>query len=196
MIEPTNAPRFFIGSGVLLGYFLVLRVKKIELKTPSFLLIILLLIFYIISALSVIDSFNSADGIFETQKIIFGVLVFLAFYSVLQSENGERKILGGMFLSVIAVLLISLYEFFFNGQSEDLIFQTSLFGHKNFLSSYLFLCLPFVIHYTNNRCGKAKYLPFLVLFTDIYLLISFENEECVFSCDNFNGIFLFDKMVI
>lgn len=173
LIEPTNVPRFFVGSLGLVIISLFVFFDSISIKLPSVGLSVLLVLFYLVSVSGMISVFNTADALFEAQKIFIGVSFLFVFYTISKSVNGLKAMRNWFFVCTVLVLIITAYDFYIFKTNINNVFQPSIFGHKNLLSSFLFLCLPFVIDYTQCRCGKTKYIPLLVvtvLFVSLFLL--------------------------
>lgn len=174
VIEPTNVPRFLIASLALTIGFIVLKFKGTEILIPSKILIGLALIFYGLNLIGLFWAFNSADLIYESQKIILGIGVFLFFFNFVQSKAQDTFLFQGVVISLILVLTVTGWDLYAGGK-----FQSSLFGHKNLLSSFLFLCLPFLLFRFGGLKSAMKVLSIVLLLATLTILF-FLNTRAVF----------------
>ncbi|WP_169736023.1 O-antigen ligase family protein [Crocinitomix catalasitica] len=129
----------------------------------------LIFAFYFVNIISATWALNATDAIFESQKIALGILLFIWVYDQISSAINERFILNTLSIVFFTTLCITFYEW--SIQINE--FKTSIFGHKNLLSSFLFLSLAFWLYCFRVVTNRLKwvYLIGFILTVSCILLI-------------------------
>lgn len=147
VLDVTLTPRYLLLSlflSIYLIYFLLFFKKKEILFDP---LILIFFIFTLLCALSSFWSYNKALSIVESSKMFLFFVYFLLSLSLLRFN--EMDFLKKLIKSIFIIFIISLIPFFLDAYSlnyfshENIYNISSISGHKNLYSIFLFLCMVF-----------------------------------------------------
>jgi len=160
-------PRFLYLSCVIsLGLIAIFAVIDKEIRPKLTGLDGFFGLFYAVNLLSIIVASNRAEAIFETQKLflmlsIYGILrYFLSLKSPKIAENDEKgseeSPMVSYLLTILAILstvicmysifiLVDIYQEFGALYHSSVYAIKGLFAHKNLLSAFLVILLPFSV---------------------------------------------------
>jgi O-antigen ligase len=149
ILDFTLLPRFISLSvvSILVIYFIHFTRQKLILGLD---IVVLAYIAYTaFSALSACWAKNIPEALFESSKQILGLFVFMFTYLCLRRDQ-VYFIQAILKISIIVSLIVFLFAFYqFNKlndlSAESLYLVSGLNGHKNLLSSFLFIHLFFLI---------------------------------------------------
>jgi O-antigen ligase len=160
VLDPTLTPRFVCLSVTLLAamFFVIRNAQKIKaewnmITVPYFL-------FTAFCVISICWAHTKSEAIFESSKVVLGLIVFSISLFCLDKEIDLFKDL--LFKISIAMVFIgagvAVYQFSkTNGYSKEMLYNiTSINGHKNLYSSFLFLNLFFLIRSLKHFKGLWK----------------------------------------
>ena len=175
LMDPVLLPKFMASTFfllILLIYSLFIP-KSPVLKGWKDPLILLYLLFFAISLISVLYSIYPIDGLFEWLKMAYGII----FLWLMIKIKPEKTIIVYTsicisFLAIISVLiqLASL------GSHFDFTLHTTYlvsgpFGHKNLLGQILLLTFPFSVWAAFRLQNLMKYLGLFNVITSIFLIV-------------------------
>lgn len=139
---------FLLATGILfVGLFVTKFYSNVEIILPNKIFFFGLILFYGINILSALWSLNAADAIFESQKIIIFLCALVLFTNIFNTEEHINSMLKSVVLLSLIVLGISYFELE-NFTANNVAIESGYFsmaGHKNILSSLIYLLLPFAI---------------------------------------------------
>jgi O-antigen ligase len=181
VLEPTNVPRFVVGSTLLLFAFFGIVEDKRVLTLPASPLVALLIGFYIIHLTSLFWSLNVADAIYESQKIFLGICGIIFFISQTTSENESNRLLKTVIASAAIMGVIETVEIAIYGYAYAPNMTQSLYlaGHKNLLSSALFLTIPFSVYGVYALKDKWKWLSIVGLVTSVLIIAVLQSRSVI-----------------
>ncbi len=156
-------PRFAILSFALLCFLGWMFAAKTTLELPPLPVTLLLMAFYVLNLASAGWALNVADALFETQKIFSGLLLIVVFYNLMQHPVGQKATVRVILLCAMGAVTIGYFAFFQKNTMGAEMVQSTLFGHKNLLSSFLFLALPFAFENARKIGGTQKLLPIVLI---------------------------------
>lgn len=174
-LEPTNVPRFAIISIFSLLAIIVIFYKNIPLVVPNTPLFISLILFYLINIISSSWALNIADALYASQRVFLAILLIIIGLSIINSEDQESLLVKSIIASASVYLFYAIVQIIglSNWTNDSLYSVTSFSAHKNLLSSYLFLLLPFTLYgsilFINFWKFFSKLLFFLILFVLLFL---------------------------
>lgn len=168
IIEPTNVPRF-----VVLNLLVILGLLGLKnLVIPSLSLLIPLICFYGIHLLSISWSFNLADGIYESQKILVGILLIITVLSLLQKEENYLLLLRAFTITSSIVFLIVFYDRFLkDAVTYPKLRLFHLAGHENLMSSVIYLSIALLIlHFLKEKnLWFKRFIIFLIIVAIVFI---------------------------
>lgn len=173
VLEPTGVPRFALVSIFILLALITSLYKGIALETPKFPILISLTLFYLINITSSFWSFNPADSLYESQRVFLAIILVIVFLSFINSEEEEVLVIKSIIVSAFIYVGYALIQIIYLPDfGNDFLYQiTSFSAHKNLLSSFLFLLLPFVLYGIILLTGQWKLISKLLFFLIILLLL-------------------------
>ncbi|HMT28377.1 MAG TPA: O-antigen ligase family protein [Bacteroidia bacterium] len=178
LFDPTNVPRFLFSSLVFIGGIWLLK-DTIQKKTEVNFITILLLSFYLWSALSLLWAFNFGEAVFQIQKHFLIVLTIIIFSNLIRKNAALPVYISRALVCLVPlILLVFLKQITTTLQTESLGEYTmykipGLSAHKNLQSGFLFFLSSFFIlgYFRDESAWKKFYLPsFTVVFTIILIL--------------------------
>ncbi|MCK4358036.1 MAG: O-antigen ligase family protein [Candidatus Cloacimonetes bacterium] len=152
-IDPVITIRFLFLAFVLflVNIILIFRTKIYKDKYYIFkqLIFISFLGYIFFSVLSLINTTNITEGIFDLSKVIlYGILFIAAVLILNNNENNINIVCKTIIISSIIISSIGLIQYFFNGlyfiPGVDVVYST--FTNRNLFSSVVFLTLPFALY--------------------------------------------------
>ncbi|MBX3163340.1 MAG: O-antigen ligase family protein [Bacteroidetes bacterium] len=164
MLDFTNMPRVTFFSAVVLLLLYFLYKSKNEFKLRLDFILGSYFAYTLFSALSIIWAHNTAEALFSAEKQVLSLCAFLfTFYFLKQDKNSFTSALLKISVLVnIIVLAVMCYQMFQlnNFDGEALYAITGVNGHKNLLSSFLFLNLFFLInaYFQSSKSYKTETL--------------------------------------
>jgi O-antigen ligase len=184
VIEPTNAPLFFVGSilfSVILFFF---ARQKLEIVLPDLLLCLILLMYYGVHLFSIEGALNTADAIFESQKLFLGLtglVIFLTWYNV---EKDSHLLFKSMIIISLCFNLFSWVElsYFWLTDIDITRADFALMGHKNLLSSFVFLALPFSMYGGFTFKGSWRICSWLCIILGLGLIGLLQTRSVYLAC--------------
>jgi O-antigen ligase len=160
VLDFTLTPRYIALSLAVLAALLIIykRLPVISIRTD--LVLVFYFAFVFLCLLSVLWAHTYSEGFFDSFKLLlsFAVFLFSLFCLKMQKEYFTDKILKFSVMMVFIELLSMLYQF----TQVDVINKISIYnisginGHKNLLSSYLFLNSFFLTKAFRGMTGKWK----------------------------------------
>jgi len=206
LLDPVLSLRFTVFS---VSLFVIVLLIAIYNKSGSFDLSILrrrifpIFIFYLgISALSLLNTINLPEGIFELLKIWLGIIFFGAAALVLASTpNSILRLTKAVIIASAASAIIGVCQYYgvaFNSLPGYYVVYGTMVN-KNLFASYLFLMLPFSLYgfffFRNNwdlmgglasilslwcivlGASRAAWLAVLVLASGVILIWFFTSRR-------------------
>ncbi len=178
-LDVALVPRFICWSVILLlGAFLLLKAEK-ETKYLN-ILDVSFLLYYFITGLSLIWATNSANAIFEIQRIFATLVTYLLLRFLLLQTEGRaiRFLLFCNLLITLIVLTVVGWQIIEHGRFNNLIARgfdriSGLSAQRNLLCSFLYLTLVFNVFscvYNKSRQWQFAYLLPIAMQTAILLL--------------------------
>lgn len=188
LIDPKLISRHLylsVGLGVLSVSFLVLTFQKQQKYTfnPVYLLpFILLSLSYIIA---VWNAHNLPESIFWASKITTFTVLFILLIYAKTYELIDIKIIG---FFILLTVISSFILFFLEVENKDMLKTTTLvnknvynlsspYGHKNLFSSFLVLCLPFLLILFKTRKLSVSILAGIVVISLIIMLFIVQTKS-------------------
>jgi O-antigen ligase len=180
LLDFTLTPRFFLLSIFLLGFLTIYKGFNAELEITIINLSFLLYI--ILSTFSFLWALNPYETWFIAVKSVCSYTMFvLAIYFMRKNKNSISyiyKVAGiiagiALSLSFIEFNEITIFNIHFNSNESPTYYITSINSHKNLLSSFLFILVPFLFLGFNRVKGKSKYyycVLLILLFILLYIL--------------------------
>lgn len=175
ILDFTLVPRF-IGLAIVLSIivFLVYR-SKVEFKVPYTTLLLLYVSFVGITCVSVVWANTRSESYFESAKHLLFFLVFFITGFVLKNDSVRfnsalNKLSLFVFFLLFAFFLFQITQIH-STYKESIYAITGINGHKNLLSSFLFLNLFFLIRNVIFSVGTKKMLPLLCIVLSVALLL-------------------------
>ncbi len=184
LVDPVLLPRqFFLTLFVsIIGITILYNVSINKIKPDfQFLKSPLLLSFFIFNGLILISFFHAkviSESIYTFSKVFIETL-FLIFtiYLLIQNQLRIINLSKYIFYFIVVVVLISGYQFLnltsLEGSFSEKIYSiNSTIGHKNLVSSLLFLAFPFLINglFISKNWKKASILILIILLLLIWFL--------------------------
>ncbi len=207
-IDPSLIPKqLLISLYVLIALIAIFTQPKGQIsinKTFLYLLLALVVVYWG----SIFAAINRVEAIYICTKITLYVAVFFTTYIlILQQKIAFKFVVLGIAFSGLVAALLALRDFYLLNliginlfESDNIYKVNATFGHKNLLSSYLLLTLPFVII---NQIGAKqrfiKYACILLAITILGLLVVLQTRAALLAliigliCMAFFGAHWFDK---
>ncbi len=135
--------------------------------------------FYIFNLLSVLWSLNKAEALFESQRIFLWLAVMalvVYFMNYNKFDVFIYRIIPFIALFVIYIA-ISQYVDLPDKERSTLYKVTALSGHKNLLSSFLFLLMPFLIINVLKEKPFWKVISFICLISEVILILLLQTRS-------------------
>ncbi len=166
-----------LGTTVL-GIVFYLSSKKIKLSLFHW----LFTSFVVFSCTSTYWSINAAEGIFENQNLMVGLLFSVVLFSTIQEDFREDILLKSMLISIIIVELYAVYTLVELLKTKFTSFQgiysiTGNFGHKNLLSCFLAASLPFSIWSLLQMKGTWKTISAFCISFALFFIILLQSRS-------------------
>lgn len=196
-LEPTNVPRFAIVSIFLLFTVLFFIYNTIPIVIPKLPLFIALVGFYLLNLASSAWAVNIADSFYESQKIFLQIIIIIACLSFINSVEEELLLIQSLIISAYVYVVYTAIQIAgLSDLNNDSLYNiTSFSEHKNLLSSYLFLLLPFAVYgallLTHFWKVVSKFIFFLIIL--ILLFLQTRAVYIALFCSLFILSFLFFK---
>ncbi len=191
IIEPSNVPRFLFVNFLFLAIFASWFYAKRSLSIPTLFLSLILFFYYCINVISVFWCLNTADALYESQKVVIVLFTLLLIYNWQKDITEEINLVKSFILITLVSLLFAFYQIM---QLPNLNFETlydvfSFSEHKNLLASLLFLLLCFPLY------GILFFSQFwkgisLVIFSLAFLLLFFLQVRSVYLAMLVTGLIL------
>jgi O-antigen ligase len=181
-VDPVLLPRQVLVSLLILfftGFILVKAKKGVVIQSIMPLLFVALGLVYWVS------TFQAINGI-ESQYIALKISVFVSFFLLMYIGFKEQiftieLVSRGIAISGVVTVGLAIRDMVYLQSHGVAIFEgdnmykvNATFGHKNLLSSYLFLCLPMLVLqfvYSTKRVWNILIaISFFIIFTVIVLL--------------------------
>lgn len=148
ILDPTLTPRFISLAIVLSAGLFLFYKSKTSFSLKIDLILLAYCLFTLFNCLSVFWSHTKSEAIFESSKQVLNFFVFLITCLFLKKDY-VFFLSSVLKISVVLFILISAFALFQifgleNFDKESVYKVTSLQGHKNLLSSFLFLNLFFL----------------------------------------------------
>jgi len=180
VLDIALVPRFICWSVVLIaGVFLFIKeypkTKYLKVLDGCFLL------YYVISAFSLMWALNTAEAIFETQKIFAAFLTYLLLRFLLFKSEG--RLIPFLLLCNIAITIIVLCSVFIQLAEAPTLFRLAynnfrdikgLSSQRNLVCSFLYLTLIFnvlAVSYFEKKTWRRAVLALIVVQVFILLLL-------------------------
>lgn len=176
ILDPTLVPRYFGLSLCFATLFYILYRQHFSLHIKADGLLILYAGYTIFCCLSILWATTKSESLFESTKQILGFLVFLFTCYALKTEKDY-------FFEMLSKLSLILFVFVFTvivyqvsgipDLGKESLYQVNgLHGHKNLLSSFLFLNLFFLLRtFTKTEKPLKIASGICILFSIIILCI-------------------------
>ncbi|NQV17129.1 MAG: O-antigen ligase family protein [Armatimonadetes bacterium] len=151
-IDPLITIRILFLSFILFFVNLILIFKSRFYVEKNFILKQLIFIsfsgYIFFSALSLINTINISEGIFDLSKVVLFSILFISTILILNyNENNIKIVCKAIIISSIIISTIGLIQYFFNGfyfiPGADVVYSTM--ANCNLFSSIVFLSLPFAL---------------------------------------------------
>ena len=191
-VEASNVPRFLLVVIFCFTFFIKWISQRRVIYLPPVYLFTLLGGYYLLNILSVCWSLNSADAIYESQKIFLVPCLLVIFLNWLQTKEEDYLLVK----SLIAITFIyCIYAFVEIVHLPDFKFE-SLYGvnsfaeHKNLLASFLFLLLAFPLYGLIYFKTLWRFVSGFVLILN-FLLLLFLQTRSVYLALTFTGLIFF-----
>lgn len=184
-IDPVMTIRILFLTFILfiVNIILLARSKAYKEKFYIFRQIIFIsfLGYIIFSAISLINTINITEGIFDLSKVILFSILFISAVLVLNyNENNIKIVCKTIIISSIILASIGLIQYFFNGfyfiPGVDVVYST--FTNRNLFSSILFLTLPFVL-YGYSTFSRKWIIPSFISICFSFFMITIVKTRSV-----------------
>ncbi len=166
-------PRFLVGSVALIFLIVLIPIATKQKQEVHFIFIVYFL-YYLLNIFSASWAFSLSEALFESQKIIIGILIFfLTIFFLKQQKNFEIKlytvigIITSIYIFVSLIQIATQKTFSFS----EMYNISSLNGNKNLFSSFLFLLLAFNLSGIKTHSGKIKKLLIVNSCLSIILIV-------------------------
>lgn len=176
-------PRYVLVSTGLMIAFVFASIKRRTMKIPKSFVFCFYLFFVLLSGLSVFWCINTGEAIWKACNYIMGLMVCVCFFDLLMEDYQVTK----KVLWVSSTIILTVYLLFAliqiaalrDTSFEKLYNISGINGHKNLLSSALFMLSAFLL--ASLPVIKKKYLKAvsLVLFGLSILVMLFLKSRAV-----------------
>jgi O-antigen ligase len=190
LMDPGMSVRFILLAvlvAVLAGFHFAGSVRfpqEPQTRLPR-LLAVACLGYFILCLVSIIPSINKAESIFETAKVfLFCAYVWLA-SSVLQRFFHRIPIIARLIvISSLCISLLAILEYWdiFQLMDNGWVGPGVTMINRNLVSSYLFLCLGFVLFTIVNYRGIWRVLGILSFEMVVYVYLSTQTRAVWLGC--------------
>lgn len=172
IIEPSNVPRFLFVNVLFLLVFIRWVYTKCTLSIPTLFLCVTLFVYYAFNVLSASWALNSADALYESQKVFVAFCSLILFYNWLRDKREEKNLVQSLILIALVCLLYAFYQIVhLPNFNLDTLYEVSAFSeHKNLFASLLFLLLTFPLYGILFFKGFWRKLSLLVFIASTSLL--------------------------
>lgn len=179
-LDTGTTPRFLI---LTLFFFIILlykfinsirRVDKINLSGFNPVLQYLLIGYLAISIISFIPAINKSEAIFDIYKIFLFVLSPFFFYYNIKNNSGFLETIGKNIVTItISMSILAILEFWeiFNLIHYNWAAPAATLGNRNLLSSFLFLCLGYIVWGIIKKNGFWLWMYFTSFSLMIYVIL-------------------------
>ncbi len=119
-------------------------------------------------------AFQLYDFLYIFKFLSFCALILWLYSLNLDLENVFKKTSYIIFLTVITILAISLYEFYetrINNLSTDISTLLSTFGNVNMFAEFFLLTLPFLFHWTRYRDKIPQWFKLIIFSCWIFFIL-------------------------
>ncbi|MBL0070819.1 MAG: hypothetical protein IPP34_02860 [Bacteroidetes bacterium] len=148
--DPTNVPRFFFTSAVLLGALWMLKESLVKV-IPFTLITILLTGYYLWSLVSITWAHNYGEAVFQSQKHFLFVFSILLFSFFIKNNKHTPLYISRALVCLVPIILIVFLKQIADALHTEALGPYTMYkvpglsGHKNLFSGYLFFMSVFFI---------------------------------------------------
>ncbi|MBK7970501.1 MAG: O-antigen ligase family protein [Bacteroidetes bacterium] len=178
--DPTNVPRFFFTSAILLGALWMLKESLVKV-IPFTLITILLTGYYLWSLVSITWAHNYGEAVFQSQKHFLFVFSILLFSFFIKNNKHTPLYISRALVCLVPIILIVFLKQIADALHTEALGPYTMYkvpglsGHKNLFSGYLFFMSVFFIlgQLTDRSSWKKFYMPsFVIVFSILLILIT------------------------
>ncbi|MEI6020543.1 MAG: O-antigen ligase family protein [Bacteroidota bacterium] len=175
ILDYSLSPRFILTAVSLTAFFYSLHKSKKCLDVNINLITLSYIGFVGWSCLSTFWSHNISEAIFENTKLLLGLGVFFSslYFLNLHPEKFSKCIYGASVIILLCLCIVVLWQMLsLTGLGHSNTYSINgLNGHKNLLSSFLFLNLCFLLMAYSKSIGTLKKSALIAIVLNLILIL-------------------------